>query len=69
MARADRLNDKEAIGWQGWNNPAYEGEFRDEIRARAKIKLTQKELVDIANYCNFVWNILEKEKRKEKVND
>ena len=66
MARADRLNDKEQLGWQGWDVSGYEGEFRDEIRKHAKKDLTQEDLVDIANYCNFLWSLLEEKRKEEK---
>jgi len=59
IARIKKLEKKEKQGHCGWEYVANEAFFRDEIRTRAKKRLTQKNLVDIANYCSFLWEMLE----------
>jgi len=63
IARAIRLEQKEKAGWNGWDDKKYKGYFEDKIKHDAFSNLTQKRLVDIANFCNFLWNLIEEKKK------
>lgn len=65
IARIKKLEKKEKNGFTGWDY-ASGPYFSSEIRKRASMKLTQKNLVNIANYCNFYWQRLEDEKEEKK---
>ena len=58
-----RLEKEEDDGRVGWDNIYYKKEWEGRIRVLASKKLTSRRLVNIANYCNFLWN-MEKERRK-----
>jgi len=64
VARAIRLEQKEKVGWNGWDDKKYKDYFGDRIKHDAFSNLTQKRLVDIANFCNFLWNLIEEKKKK-----
>lgn len=59
VARAIRLEQKEKAGWDGWDDKKNKCYFEDRIKHDAFSNLTQKRLVDIANFCNFLWNLIE----------
>ena len=61
-ARYKKLEQKEKQGYAGWDGQFFDVECGEEIRARAKLKLTQRNLVNISNFCNFLWQILEDRK-------
>ena len=54
VSRLKRLEKKESQGFAGWDS-MYSFELEAIIKDRAKRKLTRKNLIDIANYCNFLW--------------
>ena len=62
IARVKKLERKEKQGYTGWNDYGFERECVEEIRTRANLKLTQRNLINIANFCNFLWQMLEDEK-------
>ena len=69
MARIDfdyacykKLEEKEELGWEGWDNQARKGTFIERIKNLLKCELNQKNLVNIANYCNFLWDLIEVKK-------
>ena len=63
LACLNKLTEKEKAGWTGWDSEDYDGIFDSRIETLAKGELTQNNLVNISNYCMFLWNI--KELRKE----
>jgi len=54
-----KLEEKEKAGWGGWDKTYNKELFEEDVTIRAKKPLTQSNLVDISNYCNFLWNLLE----------
>ena len=49
------LYEKEEKGWTGWDNPDLKDNFKGYIREKSgKCELTQKDLVNMANYCMFL---------------
>ena len=64
LARMRKLEKKARQGYVGWDDKYYELEWKSRVRMLAKKKLTQKNLVNIANYCNFLWQMLEDRKVK-----
>ena len=66
VASLARILIKEQEGFEGCDDYGNKGLFKGKIRTLArKRKLTQKILMDIGNYCNFLWNLME-EKKNEK---
>jgi len=61
LACLDKLSQKEKEGWGGWDWESCKFSFEKRIKHDAKSKLTQKSLVNIANYCMFLWNLKERE--------
>jgi len=61
LACLNKLAEKEKEGWVGWDNPEGKDGFKSEIEEHWQVKreLTQDDLVDISNYCNFLWNLKE----------
>uniref|UniRef100_A0A6M3IF50 Uncharacterized protein n=1 Tax=viral metagenome TaxID=1070528 RepID=A0A6M3IF50_9ZZZZ len=59
LACLGKLEEKESNGWGGWDWEACKTSFEKRIKHDAKSKLTQKSLVNIANYCMFLWNLIE----------
>jgi len=62
LACVVKLKEKEKEGWIGWDNPHWEGAFKKRIKDLPQFELTQNNLVNISNYCNFLWNLIEAEK-------
>ena len=60
-----KLEKKEKEGWVGWDDPKCKDGFKDEIDLHLQATITQDVLVDISNYCNFLWNLIEAQKVKE----
>ena len=61
-----KLEKKEKEGYIGWDDPKNAMGFKSEIEEHFKREIiTQDDLVDISNYCNFLWNGKEAEKEKE----
>jgi hypothetical protein len=54
-----RLEEKAQKGWKGWDNPIWKEAFEKRLKDIPQFELTQKTLVDIANYANFLWNLIE----------
>jgi len=61
-ASYDKLIEKEELGWTGWDNKCWKGTFLGDIKRLLKCELNQKNLVNIANYCMFLWNFEEEAK-------
>ena len=65
MARVKRLNKKEKEGFIGHEDIMNELYFKTMIRERAIKALTsQKQLLDISNFCNFLWQMIEDRKEE-----
>lgn len=63
IARVKRLERKEEQGFAGWENTMNELFFKTQIRERALKALTsQKDLINIANFCQFLWQMIEDRK-------
>ena len=62
LACYDKLIKKEELGWTGWDCIGWKGDFIERIKNLLKRELNQKNLVNIANYCNFLWNLIEVKK-------
>jgi len=61
-----KLTKKLGQGYTGWDMDATEP-FRQKIIKLSKEELNQKNLVNIANYCSFLWERIERD--KEATND
>lgn len=61
-----KLEYKENAGYLGWDILAFEKDLQEDLISHTKKPLTQDNLVDIANFCNFLWNLIEN--RKEVTN-
>ena len=59
LACVVKLKEKEKEGYTGWDNPDWKKAIRRIIKDRSQLELTQKHLVNIANYCMFLWNLIE----------
>ena len=75
-----KLEKKEKEGYIGWNDSSlrfdlmhklwtycvsYVGKYKDEGEKR---KVNKNDLINIANFCNFLWNLEEKEVDNKWVN-
>jgi len=67
MACLAKLTEKLGQGYTGWDYDATEP-FRQKIIKLSKEELTQKSLVNISNYCSFLWHRKEEDK-EESLND
>ena len=56
-----KLEEKEKKGWDSWNKPELTKYLENTLIEHTKKILTQENLVNIANYCNFLWNMIERE--------
>jgi len=57
-----RFKSNKKKGWFEWDNPVYkEGLLKETLFECKNYQIRQKDLVDIANYCNFLWNMIERE--------
>ena len=63
-----KLEAKEKLGWKGWDDLEHKKEFEGKIVIQS-LPLIQNDCVNIANYCMFLWNLMEMEKEEEKVNE
>ena len=60
----EKLTEEEEKGKIGWDNPDLKDNFKGYIRETSgKCKLKQKDLVNMANYCMFLWNLIQVEKQ------
>ena len=59
LACVVKLREKEKEGQIGWDNPHWEEAFKKRIKDLPQFELTQNNLVNISNYCNFLWNLIE----------
>lgn len=57
-----KLAVKEKQGFVGWDDPSRKEHFEKRIRGHCLFKLDQRNLVNITNYCNFLWNLIERTK-------
>ena len=60
-----KLELKEKEGWAGWDNPEFEKKLRNDLRSHVEKALSQENLVDIANFCDFLWNLIQVKKGGE----
>ena len=69
LACLNKLTEKEKAGWTGWDNQDAENGFKNELKVHYDRKdWTQDDLIDISNYCMFLWNLIEVKIKEEKVN-
>ena len=57
LACFEKLDLKEELGWVGWDNSHWKETYKKRIKDLMQFELTQNNLVNIANYCNFLWNM------------
>ena len=57
----NKLKKKERLGWTGWDNPKNRKILESRFTEHIKKPLTQDNLVDIANFCGFLWHLIENE--------
>ena len=55
----NKLKEKEKEGWIGWDDKKKKCLFENRLKHDIFCELTQNRLVNIANYCNFLWNLIE----------
>ena len=53
-----KLSEKEEQGYVGWDDRNQAVYFSRKIIA-GSMPFTQQDLVNKANYCNFLWNLIE----------
>ena len=58
----EKLEFKEKQGYGGWNDSNYENSMKEDLKKHFKKEWTQENLIDISNFCNFLWNLIEKKK-------
>ena len=58
-----KLELKEKEGFTGWNNPENKKLLKGGFEEHICKALTQDNLVDIANYCMFLWNLIQGSKK------
>ena len=68
-ARMAKLEFKEHAGYLGWDIIPFKEDLQKDLISHTEKPLTQYNLVDIANYCNFLWNLIEKERELITEND
>ena len=56
-----KLGKKEGEGFESWDDPNFEWTLKLKLKEHFKEEWTMENLVDIANFCNFLWN----QKREE----
>ena len=61
-----KLEKEQRRGRIGWDDRSNKEEWEERIRTLASKKLTLSRLVNISNYCDFLWN-MEKERRKNEI--
>ena len=54
-----KLEAKQKEGYSGWDEPKNKDNLESLFKEHTNRPLTQRNLVDIANFCMFLWNILE----------
>lgn len=54
-----KLIAKQKQGYYGWNDSTKKDNLEQLLTEHTNRQLTQKNLVDIANFCNFLWNLME----------
>jgi len=60
-----KLELKEKEGFIGWDDPEFEKDMRNNLRSHVEKALSQENLVDIANFCDFLWNLIQVKKGGE----
>ena len=56
-----KMKRKERAGWFGWDDPNEEWTLKLKLKEHFRREWTQKNLVDIANFCMFLWNLKKEE--------
>lgn len=57
-----KLAAKERRGFAGWDKQKNKELLEEGLMEHIKKPLTQSNLVDIADYCNFLWNLIKDQK-------
>lgn len=52
-----KFHMKESIGWYGWNYPADKELLKEQLITHIKKGFDSGNLIDIALFCAFLWNI------------
>ena len=58
-ARMKKLVAKQKQGYYGWDDPTKRENLESLFREHTNRPLTQRNLIDIANFCDFLWNLIE----------
>ena len=58
-----KLAAKESRGFAGWDKQKNKIILEDGFYEHARKPLTQSNLIDISNYCIFLWNLIEDQKK------
>ena len=61
-----KLIEKLTQKFEGWDNKEYKKIYQCRLLALSKKQLTQNNLINIANYCSFLWFMEEKAQNKIK---
>ena len=59
-----KLEGKERQGFGGFDKPKSEKQLESDLYQHVLKPLDQGNLTDIANYCNFLWNLIENRKER-----
>ena len=59
-----RLTEKEGEGWTAWDNLKNKELFANRLIKHILKEFTQESLIDISNYCMFLWNFIKEEEVK-----
>ena len=62
-ACVEKLMAKQRQGYFGWDNLEAKPNLESLFKEHTNRPLTQKNLVDIANFCMFLWNLFEAQKK------
>ena len=54
-----KLREKQKLGWIGWDKPENKRLLEAKLIQHIKKPLTRDNLIDISNFCNFLWNLKE----------
>ena len=60
-----KLKEKEKEGWEGWDNLGNQELFEKRLTRHLLKEYSQEGLIDISNYANFLWNLIESEKESK----
>ena len=65
LACVVKLKEKEKAGWTGWDNPDSKRILGTKLMEHTIRPFTQNNLINISNYCMFLWNLIEITRKEE----